>query len=227
MERATCNLVNGENTHDYVLVKNKGEWAISRISATDRQFSLRSLSEPIEIFVYFFDPVNTAFYGTNTTAGVYFDDYVKDVLPNEWIISYYANYPAYSYAGAMASKMYGWYYAVNPKHDYAPYYACVFDTDSDQIYRIGSYSGMAALYRGYEDSILSYVSNKALVSGATNNIFEIHYYQNSGSYHSGKLNAAGALSLAQSGYTYSNILHYYYDCSPYIGSSNLAVITTY
>lgn len=63
-----------------------------------------------------------------TVTVVDFNDYVKHVLPNEWI----PGWPDDSLrAGAMAAKMYGWYWAVKPgKWNNAD----VYDSTCDQVY---------------------------------------------------------------------------------------------
>ncbi len=89
--------------------------------------------------------------GTNTTppssilvyrvdAGrvdrVSFKQYVKNVLPNEWI----STWPRASLrAGAMAVKSYGWYWALHSTRD-TPWGACydVRDDVGDQVYAPGS-----------------------------------------------------------------------------------------
>lgn len=224
--RNTYDLISGETTKDFVFVLENGEWKIERIS--DANFGAKSsnLSEPIETFIYFTKAGNIAFYG-NGTSGIYFDNYLKDVLPNEWYISYYSSYPQYGYASAMASKMYAWYYTVHPKWDFDPYYACMKDNSSDQNYLIWSHDNLSSTYKTAEDNVLSFISGKAMVSSNNNTVFEVHYHATSGSYHSGQMSASGCLSLAQSGQTYANILHYYYDNSSYIGNSNTANIVTY
>jgi hypothetical protein len=64
-----------------------------------------------------------------TVETVDFKDYAKHVLPNEW----YASWPRESLrAGAMAVKMYGWYYvSIGGKWDDAD----VMDSTCDQVYR--------------------------------------------------------------------------------------------
>lgn len=222
----TYALVSGEETNDYVIALENGNWHLYRVSAYAGVSGNRSLTEPIETFIYFTKNANIAFYGSGT-SGIYFYDYLKDVLPKEWYISYYVSYPHYGYASAMASKMYAWYYTDHPKWNFSPYYACMKDNSSDQNYLINSYSNLATNYRNAEDSVLSYISNLAMVKSSDGSVFEVHYNASSGSYHSGTMSASGCLSKAQSGDLYDTILHYYYDNSPYVGTSNTASIVTY
>ena len=222
----TYPMISGETEKYYVVVLEDDVWKLYRVSAVPGKQQSRNLSEPIETFIYFTRSENIAFYG-NGTSGIYWNTYLKDVLPNEWYISYYSNYPHYGYASAMASKMYAWYNTVNPKWDYYPYYACMKDNSSDQNYSIFSYDNLASVYRNAEDSALSYISDKALVSSNNSNLFEIHYHATNGAYHSGTMSASGCLLKAQAGDTYATILHYYYDKSSYIGANNTAEIVTY
>lgn len=225
-DRKTYDLQSGEQVNDYVLVLEDSEWKIYRVSAVNVMMQTASLSEPIETFIYFTKSANQAFYGIGT-SGIYFDNYLKDVLPNEWYISRYVNYSNYGYATALASKMYAWYTTEHPKWNYAPYYACMKDNSSDQNYLINSYSNLASNYRTAEASVLSGIDNLAIVKSSNNSVFEIHYHATSGSYHSGTMSASGCWSLAQGGSTYEDILHYYYDKSTYIGSTNTANVVSY
>ena len=124
----------------------------------------------------------------------------------------------------MASKMYGWYYSVNPKWNYAPYYADVKDSSVDQNYLYGSYSDLASNYQDYVDSAISDLQGVAMVN-YNSSLFEVHYHATSGSYHSGQMSASGALSKAKDGSTYKTILHYYYDSSTYSGNNAVKFIS--
>ena len=226
-ERKTYKLLSGEQINDYILVLKEGKWSIFRVSEDASSKSAKAgLSTPIETFIYFTKSGNTSFYG-NGTSGIYFDDYLKDVIPNEWIVSYFSSYPHYGYAGVLASKMYAWYNTVYPKWNYSPYYACMKDNSEDQNYLIFSYSNMQSQYRTMQDSIVSFISNRAIVKSSNNSIFDIHYHATSGGYHTGTMSASGCLSKAQAGDLYTTILHYYYDKSPYIGTTNNANVITY
>ena len=227
-KRDTCELKNGINTNYFVLVKQNDIWYIYRISAAEggQAKATNSLSCPSTTTIYFTKSANYNHYG-QFYKSLNFNTYLKNVLPNEWYVSYYNGYPAYGRAGAMASKMYAWYYTKHPKWNYAPYYSCMFDSDSDQNFLYSAYSDMGSPYQGYEDTVLSFISSRAMVKASNESIFEVHYYANSGGYHSGAMNATECLSKAQSGDGYKTILHYYYDQSPYTGTSTNCKIVTY
>lgn len=70
---------------------------------------------------------------TGETEEVYFKDYVKNVLPNEWIASWEMDALK---AGAMAVKTYAWYWTIHQKYPGMEY--DVKDDASDQIYKPGS-----------------------------------------------------------------------------------------
>lgn len=194
-----------------------------KVMNSNSEVSLLSLSYPSTITVYFTKSTNINHFGsTSYTLG--FSHYLKNVIPNEWTVSYYGSYPAYLRAGTMASKMYAWYYSVNPKWNYAPYYADVKDNSSDQNYLYGSYSDLASYYQDYVDSAISDVQGIAMVN-YNSALFEVHYHATSGSYHSGQMSASGALSKAKEGSTYKAILHYYYDSSTYSGNEVVKFIS--
>lgn len=173
-------------------------------------------ADPTAITVYFTKSANSSYYGVSNKS-LDWTTYIKNVIPNEWIVSYFASYPAYLYAGSMASKMYAWWYIIHPKWNYAPYYSMVKDSSADQNFLYNAYSSMSSTYRGYVDQVLYLLEDFAMCRN-DGVMFEVHYYANTGTLHSGKLNAAGALSLAQSGYSMWEILDYYYSYSPYTGA---------
>ena len=145
-----------------------------------------------------------------------FNAYLKNTVGQEWTVAYYANYPAYLQAGVMASKMYAWYNTINPKRNYAPYYACVLDNSNDQNYWCYSASNIAsqgAQYLRYLENALSFASNLALVTEDSESIFETQYRTNSGYIHGGILNQTAALELARNGYSCLEILQEYYGSS--------------
>ncbi len=224
-KRKTYELKSGLREQDFVLVKENKKWRIYRVSEANNTKSA-SLETPVEVIVFFTRSENIAFYGEGS-SGIYFESYLRDVLPNEWYISSYSPYPHYGYASAMASKMYAWYYTEHPKWDFAPYYACVKDNNSDQKYLIHSYSSMLQKDRNAEDAAIQYISDKALVRSSNGKIFEVHYKTDDGSYHSGQMSASGCLQKAVAGDSYTTILHYYYDNSVYVGTSNTAEVISY
>lgn len=213
----------GFNTTDEMMAMYKQEEQAS--VGSERLSSRAALSCPTSTTIYFTKSGN---YGTHMgpSASIGFQTYLKNVIPNEWTVSYYGSYPAYLRAGAMGSKMYAWYYTVYPKWNFSPYYACMKDDSSDQNYNYSSYNALNSTYRGYVDSALNDISNKAMVVSGTSNIFEVHYHATSGSQYSGQMSASGCLSKAKAGDSYETILHYYYDYSTYTGSKAMS-ITTY
>lgn len=177
--------------------------------------------------VYFTKSANINAYNS-VRATINFNSYVRDVIPNEWTVSYYGSYPEYLKAGALASKMYAWYYTVYPKWDYAPFYACMKDNTSDQQYLYNSCNNLASQgsqYVGYVDSVMSFISDKAMVVRDTASLFEVHYHATNGSQYSGELSASGCLSLAKNGYNYGYILHYYYNYSTYTNGNEMYIVT--
>ena len=180
-----------------------------------------SLTSPAIVTVYFTKSENKTYHG-NVRADINFTTYLKRVIPNEWIVSYYSSYPAYLRAGAMASKMYAWYHVVHPKWNYSPYYADLKDNSSDQNYLATSYSALSSTYQSYVNSTLSTIGTTAMTkSSASSNssLFESQYHATSGSKGSGMLNASKAYSLAKSGYTYKEILQYFYNYSDNAGGN--------
>jgi hypothetical protein len=104
---------------DYVLSSGKAT------ETADESASAESLTIPSTIRVFITE--------TGEIEEVDFKDYVKNVLPNEWIASW--DMEALK-AGAMAVKTYGWYWTINQKYPGQGY--DVRDNESDQIYKPGS-----------------------------------------------------------------------------------------
>lgn len=213
---------NGEGfatTNEVEIMQKQEEQALV---GNEMLLSRSALSCPISTTIYFTKSGN---YGTHMgpRASIGFQTYLKNVIPNEWTVSYYGTYPAYLRAGAMGCKMYAWYYTIYPKWNFSPYYACMKDNSEDQNYNYSSYNELNSTYRGYIDSTLNDISDKAMVVSGTNNIFEVHYHATSGSYHSGQMSASGCLSKAKAGDSYETILHYYYDCSTYTSGKSMSI----
>lgn len=179
-------------------------------------------SNPTSITVYFTKSANSSYYGVPYKS-LDWATYLKNVIPQEWVVSYYSSYPAYLRAGAMASKMYAWWYKNHPKWNYAPYYSNVKDSSSDQNFLYNAYSSMSSTYRGYEDAVLTLINNWAMCNN-DGVMFEVHYHATQGTQYSGTLSASGALSLATSGYSMYGILDYYYSYSPYTGTNKYITI---
>ena len=138
------------------------------------------------------------------TQEINFDYYCKNVLPNEW----YSSWPTESLkAGAQAVKMYGWYHVLHPK--YASLNADVKDTSVDQVYK----SGTAVTSTTNAINSVAGVGLK----NSSGNIFEAQYISGSsgtaGSQHTGKMLQYGTKYLAEHGYSYLSMCHYYYDNS--------------
>lgn len=229
-------LQNGISYKVYVLGLENGERKIIRISAptltiigeagesfeNEHFIQPRALlTLPSTICVYFTKTENIN-YHNQERANISFNTYLKNVIPIEWTVSRYSVAPAYLYAGAMASKMYAWYNTINSKRNYAPYYSHVLDNTNDQGYLATSYSGLSATYRSYVDSTMSTIGSTAMVTGAggaEDKLFEAQYRMNSGVANGGILNESTAWQLAQQGYTYQNILRYFYDYSSATGNN--------
>lgn len=219
LAKAGADLVeDGVRSRVYVIGKENGEDKLIRIigSQTDEVSTMSAralLYAPGGVTIYFTKSANRSYHGT-TRATIDFTTYLKNVIPNEWYVSYYSSAPAYLEAGAMASKMYAWYYTLQPKWNFAPYYADMVDSSDDQNYLATSYSSLNSTYSSYVDAALSTISGEAIVNatgGGEENIFATYYNSGSGSYHGGTMGATKALSLAQEGYSYKNILRYFYD----------------
>ena len=196
------------------------------ISQNGMFLTTTSLSAPTSITVYFTKDDNINYYGSNK-ASLNFATYLKNTVGQEWVVARYADYPAYLQAGVMASKMYAWYNTVNPKRNYAPYYACVLDNSNDQNYWCYSASNIesqGAQYLRYLENALAYANGLALVTEDTESIFETQYRTNEGNIHSGILNQAGALALAQSGYSCLQILQEYYGSAPGIRGARVKIV---
>lgn len=186
-----------------------------------------SLTAPTSITVYFTKSDNINYHGANK-ASIDLGTYLKNTIGNEWTVAYYANYPAYLQAGAMASKMYAWYNTVNPKRNYAPYYACVLDNSKDQNYWCYSASNIESQgtqYLRYLENAIAYTNGLALVTEDTESIFETQYRANEGTIHNGILNQAGALELAKNGYSCLQILQEYYGSAPMILGKKVKIVT--
>lgn len=138
--------------------------------------------------------------GNNQIVSVSFTNYLKNVLPNEWIPSWDSEALK---AGAYCVKMVGIYRAVNPMSSAGGYNL----TQSTQMYKPGS-----TLYTSTSNAIDS-IKNQGMADTA-GRLFFPHYVAgtsgNRGSKGSGELQQYGSQKLASSdGYTYKQILNYY------------------
>lgn len=142
--------------------------------------------------------------GNNAITRVDFSTYMKCVLPNEW----YASWNTESLkAGAFCVKMVGIYRAINPISSAGGYDL----TQGTQYYVPNSQNATtnavidSIVNLGMADSagILFFPEYAAGTSGST------------GTKASGQLKQWGSQKLAQSGYSYKQILNYYYSGSCY------------
>lgn len=185
-----------------------------------------ALIAPSTITVYFTKDGNANYHGCSR-ATLDFNTYLRCTIHEEWVVARYASYPAYLQAGVMASKMYAWYNTVNPKRNYAPYYACVLDNSMDQNYWYNSVNDLNAQgshYVTYLDNALNYASTLALVTEDSESIFETEYRTAEGNIHSGIMNQEGAWALAQQGYSCLQILQEYYGSAPRIQGDYVKLI---
>ena len=183
-------------------------------------------ADPTLVTVYFTKAANRNHYNADR-ATLDFETYLKNVLPNEWTISWHQYYPAYLQAGTMASKMYAWWYIVHPKWDFYPYYSTLLDDSSDQNFLFSSYSDLPLkMYQNFADDAMNYVRNVAMCDNE-GEMFEVHYHTTDGTQYSGQMSATGALSLAKQGYSMFQILSYYYNYSSYIGTDHTILLCCY
>jgi hypothetical protein len=133
-----------------------------------------------------------------------FKTYVKNVLPNEWIVSW----PAESLkAGAMAVKSFGWYWALHSTRKTSGG-ACfdVYDTTLSQVYKPGSATTATSA------AVDATWSTRMTRGGA---ILQAQYCATTtacGGWATGNwMSQYGSRDLANAGDSYSTILNYYYD----------------
>jgi len=140
------------------------------------------------------------------TKTVNFEYYVKHVVPNEW----YASWPMESlYAGALACKMYGWYWTLHDKYPDDDY--DVMDTDVDQSF-VGGDDGD----HPRTDDAVDAMDGIGLEKASSHEIFQAQHLQGSYSnhgFHSGKMSQWGTKYWADNHKTYGYMCHYYYDYS--------------
>ncbi len=167
---------------------------------------------PSTINIYLTQSGNYSYYGYTgpTTHSIDFYYYEKNVLPNEWIAS---TWPEESLkAGAICVKMFGWYHVYYPK--FPQYNAALTDRASDsQVFTV--------LTEHPRTTAAINATPFGLQTWDTYQIFETGYragaYDDSG-YHSGIAYQNGSRYLADNGYGFYEILHYYYDYSPVTGN---------
>lgn len=148
---------------------------------------------------------------------VNFEEYVKNVLPNEWIASW--DMDALK-AGAMAVKTYAWYWTIHQKYPGGGY--DVKDDISDQVYNPGS--SHPRTDQAVEET-WDWVMTKNDV------IFESQY--DSGTQGSpdplnpGRMSQWGTQYWAEQGEDWQWMLHYYYDPVEIKGINTIAAVSTY
>jgi len=132
---------------------------------------------------------------------VNFEDYVKNVLPNEW----YASWPMEALkAGAMAVKTYAWYWTIHQKYPGKGYN--VKDSTADQVYIPGSSNSRTN--QAVDDTWNYYMTKNS-------EIFQAQY--DSGTEGSpdplnpGRMSQWGTQYWALQARTWQWIVHYYYD----------------
>jgi len=211
--RETCRLIPGYNKTLFSFVKENNQWKIYCISDRNEQDrGNMSLTCPSATVIYFTKPDNLAHWNV-TTKNLPWNDYLKNVLHEEWYISLYNN-SSYAFASSMASKMYAWYYTIHPKWNFSPYYACMKDNSQDQNYLYSSYNSLSQFYKTAIDNALSTISNQAMTT-SNGTLFEVHYDADSHLAHTGYMCASECYTKAQDGCTAFEILSYYYSYSPY------------
>lgn len=191
-----------------------------QILETEEDFSDVELQSPItrtdehtrpdSVLVYFTKSQNRSDWGGVVRADVPLWDYCRDVLPNEWVASWYSTAPTAVRAGALVTKMYGWYHTYHPKRMYSPYYSDVLDNTYDQEYDCGS-------HQSGTDSAISDVGGIGIDSWDTHQLFETQYragtYDGDNYAHSGYVSQYGTKYWADQGKGYTFMIHYYYDDS--------------
>ena len=163
---------------------------------------------PSSINIYLTKSTNYKYYGYTvpTTRSIGFYDYIKNVLPNEWISSW----PAESLkAGAMCVKMFGWYHVYNPK--FPQYNAALTDSSSD------SQNFLVNTAVPNTTNAINAIGGIAIETRSSLALFETGYRDGSYDdswYHYGLVSQYGTKYLAENeGYDYYGMLHYYYDLS--------------
>lgn len=166
-------------------------------------------------------PVNRSTTSFATVTHVAFRDYVKSVLPNEWVPNWE---PAALQAGAMAVKNYAWA-IVNAGGDWAN--ADVDDSICNQVYRTA-----------VRDSATDEAVDATFTDGFYRDglIFPSEYIDGTpgspspcsvttGQCYPGRMSQHGSQYLALQGSTYRQIVDYYYNTAPSGQPSNISFVT--
>jgi hypothetical protein len=144
-------------------------------------------------------------YGNNPTEieEVNFKEYCKYVMAGEF--AYDSRPTAYLRAGALCVRNFAWYHYLTASSSLGYH---VLDDTSYQKYdptlEIKNFPNSC--------SAVDYIWNIKM-QNSSGKLFISQYRQNSGDYHGGILNQTKAYELANNGYSFYRILHYYYDNS--------------
>lgn len=152
--------------------------------------------------------------GNNKIVRVSFTNYLKNVLPNEWIPSWNATALK---VGAYCVKMVSIYRALNPMSSAGGYDL----TQSTQMYKPNS-----TLYSSTSAAIDS-IKNMGMATSNYCIFFPMYSAGTQGSVGtkaSGDLKQWGSQKMATQGYSYTQILNYYYSGSQY-SSGNLKLFS--
>lgn len=149
------------------------------------------------------------------------EDYIKDVMPNEWVIS--TTGAAALQAGVVTIQQYAvWnsiYYQKYPDYAYD-----LRAGSGDQNYVVGSYSNLASRYRTKIDDAYNAVGNIHMETGSNSSLFQSQYASTSGNYSYGRLFQDEAKTMASDGYTYDQILSHFYNNTAQPGISNIGTV---
>lgn len=197
----TCNnglLVNSKGT----LIK--GDFKVAKIDSNDKNIQLKSSNSThyTTCSYSYYIRVKLNKTGNNQIKKVSMPEYIKCTLPNEWMASWPKNSLI---AGAYCVKMDGIYDTIHPVSSTGGYDA----TQSTQNY-----------IPGKDNSITNAIVNNLVNCGMADTngfIFFARYGAGTsgqtGSKGSGLLLQYGSKKLAENGYSYSQILNYYYSGS--------------
>lgn len=139
-------------------------------------------------------------YSAGYNLITYTSTYVKDVLPNEWHgLDPYAALEA----GAICIKEYAWFHHYHPTSNGKPYGADLIDTADDQVFKKDSHlNPVDATSNQACDAVYRW----GLVNGS-GNVFETLYCAG---LMTGRVSQNGSVTLAKEGYSYMQIIQYYY-----------------
>lgn len=148
-------------------------------------------------------------------------DYIKDVMPNEWVIS--TTGAAALQAGIVTIQQYAvWnciYYQKYPDYSYD-----LRASSGDQNYVAGSYSNLATRYQTKIDDAYDAVGSIHMETGSNSSLFQSQYASTKSDYAYGRLFQDEAKTMASNGYTYKQILNYFYDNTAQLGISDIGTV---